>query len=246
MGVISTLLTVVAGTGAVVYLAGRRGVVGFARLAGATLGSSVARARRARGDLQRQLVDAQTPEQQEVALKMQKNMWRARMIANEVTMVRNLSPRLLHRGNYGFTDEEVLDALAAAAPGVGARAQAVSRSDQLDAHAARQLEMEGQSISDPAMYPLAGRHGSSADTAIMDPDAGRGIQPRARQSGTHDQASNAVATSPGAAAPIDALDPALQQYHWSNLGDDIDPVTGFVRQTSPPSPSPTPPRDGRR
>jgi hypothetical protein len=206
MGVLTTIVAVVGATGVALYVAGRRGVVGFARLAGKTMGTSVARARRTRGQLQKTLVDAQTPEQQQTAMRLQRNMWRARMIANEFTMVRNLSPRLLHRGNYGFTEEELVDSIASA----GSRAVAsvregvASRSKaQMEAHADRQLEMEGQAISNPAMFPFAGRHGKTADTRVV-PSAG------------------AVEES------IQKLEPELHRFHWTMVGDDVDPATGHL------------------
>lgn len=240
MGVLSTIATVAGVAGVSLYLAGRQGVVKFARLAGSTLGSSVSRARRARGQLQKQLTDVQTPEQEAMAARLQKNMWRARMIANEVTMVRNLSPRLLHRGNYGFTSEEVLDALAEAVSGTAtSRKQSVSRSAQLEAHAERQLEMEGQALADPAMYPLGGRHGSVSDTPIVSGldaapagSGGRASADAAAEAVPARSDATPVGVSPGASAPVEALSPELQQYHWSNMGEDLDPTTGFVRTPS--------------
>lgn len=244
MGVLSTLVTVVGVAGVSLYIVGRQGVVKFARLAGSTLGSSVSRARRARGQLQKQLTDVQTPEQEAMAARLQKNMWRARMIANEVTMVRNLSPRLLHRGNYGFTSEEVLDALAEAVSGTAtSRSQNVSRSAQLEAHAERQLEMEGQALADPAMYPLGGRHGSASDTHIVPgldiapaaPSSPASCSPGAEGAPAIAQTAataSSVGLSPGANAPAEALAPELQRYHWSNMGEDLDPATGFVRTPS--------------
>ncbi|KAA0153681.1 hypothetical protein FNF29_03069 [Cafeteria roenbergensis] len=240
MGVLSTVATVVGVAGVGLYVAGRQGVVNFARLAGSTLGSSVSRARRARGQLQKQLTDVQTPEQEAMAARLQKNMWRARMIANEVTMVRNLSPRLLHRGNYGFTSEEVLDALAEAVSGTAtSRQQSVARSAQLEAHAERQLEMEGQALADPAMYPLSGRHGSVSDTPIVPGLGGASSAPGSLATEATGGASTPsspdaapVGVSPGANAPVEALSPDLQRFHWSNMGEDLDPETGFVRTPS--------------
>lgn len=178
-----------------IYLMGRRGVVGAARLAGRTLGSSVSRARRTRGQLQKQLTEAQTEEQREMSMRLQRNMWKARMIANEVTMVRNLSPRLLHKGNFGFTQEELLDAVSEAA-GRGRRASSEARGRQIEAHATRQLEMEGKSISDPAMYPLTGRHGSSPDVP-----------------GAPAREFLSRGSDPGS---VSELEPELQRFHWTN------------------------------
>lgn len=135
------------------------------------------------------------------------------MIANEVTMVRNLSPRLLHKGNYGFTTEEMMDAMAEIAPAAVKRAKATSRSNQLDAHASRQLEMEGQAISDPAMFPLVGRHGSTSDTPIVEP----GIASMSASSGQPAPAAEPEGVTYGASSSAEELEPSLRHYHWSNF-----------------------------
>jgi hypothetical protein len=145
------------------------------------------------------------------------------MIANEVTMVRNLSPRLLHKGNYGFTTEEMMEAMSEIAPGASKRPQDTAKNLQLDAHANRQLEMEGQAISDPAMFPLAGRHGATSDTPIVEAAA-----PPAGESAVQPPAPAAAQRgSPGSASSAEELEPSLQHYHWSNFqyeGENSQPV----------------------
>lgn len=86
------------------------------------------------------------------------------MMLNEVTMVRSLSPRLLHKGNFGFTTEELMGS-------IGIRPElAVKQEEQMKAHMQRQLDMEGTAISNPQMFPMVGKHGSVADNGTNEPN----------------------------------------------------------------------------
>jgi len=131
MGFLSTILGAGALFGFAMYAAGRKGMVRFARSTGQMLGAYVARSRRSRARVQRTIVDSETPQQRETSMKLQRNLWELRMIMNEMSMVRSLSPRLLHRGNFGFTNEELMSA-------IGVRPEiAVQREKQLNSHMTR-------------------------------------------------------------------------------------------------------------
>ena len=111
MGVLSTLFPIAVATGVLIYVTGRKGLVRFAKGAGEILGSYVARSRRHRARMQRAIVESESPEQKKTSMKLQRNLWELRIMLNEVTMVRSLSPRLLHKGNFGFTTEELMAAI---------------------------------------------------------------------------------------------------------------------------------------
>lgn len=143
----------------------------------------------------------------------------------------------------------------------------------MSAHMARQLEMEGQAISNPAMFPFAGVHGTTADTELVpaavsapvssphfveasraatttrapasaptgsDGSSGPSL-PTATAAATGVAAASTAAaasslSSAASAPPIDtaeieALEPHLRQFHWSQWDEESSAVTsdGAVR-----------------
>jgi len=57
-------------------------------------------------------------------------------------------------------------------------------------HMKRQLDMEGQAASNPAMFPMVGKHGSVSDTKLVINEASRGL-------------GNARSTEKSAVSPIE-------------------------------------------
>ncbi len=129
------------------------------------------------------------------------------MVMNEVTMARSLSPRLLHRGNYGYTDDEILEAL-----GVRTKDQK-ERQAHFVQHADDQMAAEGAALSNPRLYPIAAR------TPAQDPATGpapAGPSPSASASASGPvSASASQAAAQEALRSFDKLEPELQQYHWA-------------------------------
>jgi hypothetical protein len=136
------------------------------------------------------------------AKAFQRDMWELKMVLNEVTMARSLSPRLLQSGNFGFMREEVLEALGMPTP------QQEERKAMLQQHADDQMAAEGIAVSNPRVYPIAAR---SSPTPSPPP-------------ATPSPSPSATAPSPAALSPaakealakFEQLEPELQQYHWAS------------------------------
>ena len=79
----------------------------------------------------------------------------------------------------------------------------------------RQLEMEGQAISNPQMFPFAGRHGSTSDTRLVDPavtGASAAALDSSSSSSSSDSPSSAVHQM---STSVHELEPELRHLHWS-------------------------------
>lgn len=201
MGFITGLFKTAAFIGVVGYCVGRKGARAAAKYAGATLGHSVGRTRRARGALQAAAVAQQTPEEAAAAKSLQRGWWELRMIMNEVTMLRSLNPRLLQAGNFGFTDAEVLTAIGKASPDF-AEDQAIR-----NAHVERQLDLERQQLENPRMWPIAGNHGTGNDAEAFAAATAQGASTQAAGPGVDILRK----PGPGASSPGRAGAPAMPE-----------------------------------